>query len=115
MAFLNFRRNPDNELEAGGGQASQTAAEKKEVSCPNCHRAVAVDQLGATLHCCPHCGHHFTVSARARIAMITDRNSFKELFSDVVSNDPLSFSTPCKPPHTDVSNASICFIILSHT
>lgn len=91
MAFLNFRRNPDNELEAGGRKASQTAAEKKEVSCPNCHRTVAVDQLGATLHCCPHCGHHFTVSARARIAMITDRNSFKELFSDVVSNDPLSF------------------------
>ena len=58
MAFLNFRRNPDNALESGGRKVSQTAAEKNEITCPNCHRAVDAEKLAATLSCCPHCGHH---------------------------------------------------------
>lgn len=91
MAFLNFRRNPDNELEAGGRKASETAQLKNEVTCPNCHHTIADEKLSATLRCCPHCGYHFTVSARERISMITDRNSFTELFSDIVSEDPLAF------------------------
>ena len=91
MAFLNFRRNPDNALESGGRKVSQTAAEKNEITCPNCHRSVEADKLAATLSCCPHCGHHFSVSARERINMICDRNSFVELFGDIVSKDPLQF------------------------
>jgi acetyl-CoA carboxylase carboxyl transferase subunit beta len=91
MAFLNFRRNPDNALESGGRKVSQTAAEKNEITCPNCHRAVDAEKLAATLSCCPHCGHHFSVSARERINMICDRNSFVELFGDIVSKDPLQF------------------------
>lgn len=91
MAFLNFRRNPDNALESGGRKVSQTAAEKNEITCPNCHRAVDAAKLAATLSCCPHCGHHFSVSARERINMICDRNSFVELFGDIVSKDPLQF------------------------
>lgn len=91
MAFLNFRRNPDNELEAGGRKISQTAVAKNEVTCPNCHRTVDADKLAATLSCCPHCGHHFAVSARDRVEMICDRASFQELFGDIVSEDPLDF------------------------
>ena len=91
MAFLNFRRNPENELEAGGRKASQSAAEKNEVSCPNCHHTIPAERLAATLRCCPHCGYHFTMSARERINTICDRNSFVEHFSDIVSEDPLAF------------------------
>lgn len=90
MAFLNFRRTPDNTLEDGGRKAGAKAA-KKEVTCPNCHRTVPEEKLAMTLRCCPDCGHHFTVSARARITMICDRNSFEESFNDVVSEDPLEF------------------------
>lgn len=91
MAFLNFRRTPDNELESGGRKISRSAAEKNEVNCPNCHRAFASEELEETLQCCPNCGHHFPLSARRRIEMITDRNSFQELFGDIVSEDPLDF------------------------
>lgn len=90
MAFLNFRRNPDNALEDGGRKASATAA-KKETTCPNCHRTIPEEKLTLTLRCCPECGYHFSVSARERIAMICDRNSFEEHFSDVVTQDPLDF------------------------
>ncbi len=91
MAFLNFRRTPDNELEAGGRKISRSAAEKNEVNCPNCHRAFMSDELEKNLQCCPNCGHHFALSARRRIELITDRNSFQEFFADIVSSDPLEF------------------------
>ena len=39
---------------------------------------------------CP-CGHHFRMNARQRIAMLTDKGSFRELFREVKSGNPLSF------------------------
>lgn len=39
---------------------------------------------------CP-CGHHFRMNARQRIAMLTDKGSFQELFREVQSDNPLSF------------------------
>lgn len=95
MAFLNFRRQPDNALESGGRSISQSAAEKKEISCPNCHRAYEKKAIVENFRCCPNCGHHFAVPARKRIEMIADKNSFRELFADIVTNDPLDF------PHYD--------------
>lgn len=91
MAFLNFRRQPDNELEEGGRSISQSAAEKKEITCPNCHRAYDKKAIVENFRCCPSCGDHFTVPARKRIEMIADRNSFQEMFKDVVTTDPLAF------------------------
>ena len=39
---------------------------------------------------CP-CGHHFRMNARQRIAMLTDKGSFQELFRDIQSDNSLSF------------------------
>ncbi len=91
MAFLKFKRTPNNELEAGGRSLSDTAAEKEEVSCVNCHRSYPKDVLENTLYCCPHCGYHFPLSARERIRLVADRHSFQELFDNIVSKDPLAF------------------------
>lgn len=91
MAFLKFHRTPDNELEAGGRNLSPKAEEKIEITCDNCHRSYEEAVLAKTLYCCPHCGHHFSLSARQRIAMVADRDSFKEMFADIVSTDPLDF------------------------
>ena len=91
MAFLKFKRTPNNELEAGGRNLSDTAAEKEEVSCANCHHSYPKDVLNDTLNCCPYCGYHFSISARERIARVADRQSFHELFNGIVSKDPLQF------------------------
>lgn len=91
MAFLKFKRTPNNELEAGGRSLSDSAAEKEEVSCANCHRSFPKDVLEGSMYCCPNCGHHFPLSARERIDMIADKQSFQELFDNIVSKDPLDF------------------------
>jgi acetyl-CoA carboxylase carboxyl transferase subunit beta len=43
------------------------------------------------LETCPECGHHFPMSASARIASLIDEGSWQEFDCDMSSSDPLSF------------------------
>lgn len=90
IPFLNFLK-PKNELEKGGRANAVEPAEKEpEQTCPNCHRTVPVSVLESALYTCS-CGHHLRISARKRIGYITDDNSFKELWTNIRSSDPLDF------------------------
>ena len=91
MALLNFLK-PKNPLEEGGRTAApvqQDAGEPEKV-CPNCHKSIPLSRLWANQLVCP-CGHHFRMKARQRIHVLTDKGTFKELFTDLKSADPLSF------------------------
>lgn len=91
MAFINFLK-PKNALEEGGRTAApvhQDAGEP-EKTCPNCHNAIPLSRLWANKLVCP-CGYHFRMKARQRIATVTDKNSFHELFVEFQSGNPLEF------------------------
>lgn len=92
MSFLNFRK-PKNELETGGRSAAPIHSDESEpeVACPNCHKSTPVSRLWANQNVCP-CGHHFRLSARQRIRLAADRDSFRELDGQLQSADPLDFS-----------------------
>src|SRR5256885_2035857 len=60
-------------------------------TCPKCDSHYRDDELDANLWVCPQCGHHFPMSARARIASLADPVSFVEEAADVRSEDPLHF------------------------
>jgi acetyl-CoA carboxylase carboxyl transferase subunit beta len=60
-------------------------------TCPDCGSHYRVDELEAALYVCAHCGHHFRMPARARIAWLADPGSFREEAAEVRSTDPLSF------------------------
>jgi acetyl-CoA carboxylase carboxyl transferase beta subunit len=69
-----------------------TPTEKKHPNtCPRCGSHYRDDELEAALWVCLHCGHHFPMSARARIAWYADTGSFVEEAADVRSDDPLQF------------------------
>lgn len=91
MAFLNFRK-PKIELEKGGRAAAEVQgdASEPEKTCPNCHKSIPLSRLWAAWNTCP-CGYHFRMSARQRQNFLADKGSFRELFSDIQSGDPLSF------------------------
>ena len=91
MALLNFLK-PKNQLEEGGRSSApvQQDAGEPERNCPNCHRVIPLSRLWANDLVCS-CGYHFRMNARQRIKMIADRDSFKELFSDIKSGNPLNF------------------------
>jgi acetyl-CoA carboxylase carboxyl transferase subunit beta len=48
-------------------------------------------QLDKSMRVCPHCGHHFRLSARARIEQLCDPGSFVERDADLTPVDALGF------------------------
>jgi acetyl-CoA carboxylase carboxyl transferase subunit beta len=60
-------------------------------TCPKCDSHYRDDELDASLWVCGHCGHHFPMRARARIAHLADAGSFVESSADLRSEDPLDF------------------------
>jgi acetyl-CoA carboxylase carboxyl transferase beta subunit len=67
-------------------------AEKRHPNtCPSCHSHYRDDELEQHLWVCPHCGHHFPMHARARIASLADQDSFQEEAAELRSEDPLDF------------------------
>jgi acetyl-CoA carboxylase carboxyl transferase subunit beta len=48
-------------------------------------------QLDKTLRVCPHCSHHFRISAKTRIAQLVDSGSFVERDANLQPVDSLNF------------------------
>jgi acetyl-CoA carboxylase carboxyl transferase beta subunit len=71
--------------------APPPAGEKHPNTCPKCGSHYRDDELDAALWVCTHCGHHFPMRARTRIAWYADEGSFVEEAVDVRSDDPLDF------------------------
>ncbi|HLU81399.1 MAG TPA: acetyl-CoA carboxylase, carboxyltransferase subunit beta [Flavobacteriaceae bacterium] len=59
--------------------------------CPKCKKIMFTKELEKNLKVCLHCSHHFQVGARERLQQLLDENSFEELDSDLISENPLNF------------------------
>jgi acetyl-CoA carboxylase carboxyl transferase subunit beta len=59
--------------------------------CPSCSEMLFNKQLDKADRVCPNCGHHFRLSAGARLESLLDRDSFQELDAGLQSLDPLGF------------------------
>lgn len=70
-----------------GGEDGSRGAQ----SCPGCGKLIGSGELANNLRVCPHCDHHFPVSARERIAQLADEGSWSELAVNLRSADPLDF------------------------
>lgn len=76
---------------------SNKEGKKKEVpegiyiKCPKCKKSIYRSDLKKTLGICPHCQYYYPLSARARLGIIVDKNSFEEMDKELVSSNPLDF------------------------
>jgi acetyl-CoA carboxylase carboxyl transferase subunit beta len=59
--------------------------------CPSCSEMLFNKTLDKADRVCPTCGHHFRLSAKARLEMLLDEHSFQERDPGLQSLDPLSF------------------------
>ena len=59
--------------------------------CPSCGEMLFNKQLDKVLRVCPSCGHHFRLSADARLTLLLDGGSFVERDAGLQSEDPLGF------------------------
>lgn len=61
------------------------------VQCPRCKKNIYRPELKNNYGSCIHCGYHYPLSARARISLVVDKNSFEEFDGNLESVNPLGF------------------------
>lgn len=59
--------------------------------CPVCQEKMARQILAMKKFVCPECGHYYSVSARERIEMVCDADSFKEMNEGLKTQNPIQF------------------------
>ncbi len=66
--------------------------------CTKCGELLFNKNLKENLEVCPKCDYHFRMTAPERIDSIIDAGSFREMYKDMVSKDPLKFKGPSDYP-----------------
>lgn len=61
------------------------------VKCDSCEQHLYKRDLDESMQVCKHCGHHFRIGARERLAILFDDGNYEELDAEIISIDPLSF------------------------
>ncbi len=85
-------KKPSNLLEGQNKTEKKAISEEKEmIACPICKRNIDKNELRDNQGLCPFCRHHFKISARRRICIICDCDSFVEIDKDLVSDNILGF------------------------
>ncbi len=78
------------------------------VKCDGCEAHLFKGELEDGLQVCKHCGYHFRIGARERLALLFDEGKYEELDAEVISIDPLGFvdSKPYSERLTQASDSS---------
>jgi acetyl-CoA carboxylase carboxyl transferase subunit beta len=69
----------------------ETYPEKLWTRCPSCSEQLFNKQLEKVSNVCPSCGHHFRLTAGARLGQLLDEGSFEERDAGLASEDRLGF------------------------
>ena len=69
----------------------KSAANKPVFKCPRCQSTIALDRYEELNRVCPNCNYHGRLSARDRIRITADKNSFVEYDADMLSCNPIDF------------------------
>ncbi len=78
------------------GESSQNLKKKSVpaglwTKCLSCQNAIFHKTLKDNLSVCLKCGYHFVLGALERIEQLIEPKSFKEYFTDLLTQDPLNF------------------------
>lgn len=65
--------------------------ERETIKCPRCQTSVLLERYEELHRVCPNCNYHGRLSAKERIAITVDKDSFKELDADMISGNPIDF------------------------
>lgn len=59
--------------------------------CEKCNGIIYYEDLENSKYVCTSCGHHFRINAKQRIKMTFDKDTFKEMWKDLKTTNPLNF------------------------
>ena len=84
-------KKPKNELEGEQQAQGPSVPDDLWIKCPACKTMLLSSDLREDLFVCRKCGHHFKVTARQRIRILTDRHSFHEQDKELESVNLIDF------------------------
>ena len=84
-------KKPKNELEGEQQAQGPSVPDDLWIKCPACKTMLLSSDLREDLFVCRKCGHHFKVTARQRIRILTDRHSFHEQDKEMESVNLIDF------------------------
>ena len=64
------------------------------IKCPNCDATVYKKAVDESNQVCPECRFHFNITPDERIRLLLDEGSFQEMWTELLSTDPLKFEGP---------------------
>lgn len=66
-------------------------ASKPTFKCPRCQSIISLERYEELKRVCPNCNYHGRLSARERIAITVDKESFVEFDKDMMSKNPIDY------------------------
>ena len=90
MSYFNKIKTPGIK-EKGAADKVLRVPDGMWTKCPKCGEVMQTSVLRDNHFVCVECTHHFRVSARDRIELLTRGADFSEYGQDLSSNDPLGF------------------------
>ena len=75
----------------------KTAEEKPNIpsgmwkKCDKCNTMIYSEDLEVSKYVCTNCGYHFRLTAKQRIKIFLDKNTFTELWKELKTTNPLKF------------------------
>lgn len=81
----------NKQIEAVPPEERVVKTENVFVKCDECEAHLYKRELEESFQVCSHCGYHFRLGARERLAMLFDDGKYEELDAEVISIDPLEF------------------------
>ncbi|HWQ43515.1 MAG TPA: acetyl-CoA carboxylase, carboxyltransferase subunit beta [Desulfosporosinus sp.] len=95
--YVTIQTAPVQKLRSTDASSKEPTTSKKELpdglwaKCPKCGEVLFNKNLEENARVCTKCEYHFRISARGRLALLVDENSFEEWDAEIVSIDPLDF------------------------
>ncbi len=72
-------------------QANKNDAPSHWIKCPECNSLMFFKEVENQNHICPKCNFHMKITAKQRINILSDKDSFVEYDKDLKPTDPLRF------------------------
>ena len=88
---MSWFRKKNQRIESVPADERRVKTEGIFVKCTECDAALYKRELEESFQVCQHCGFHFRMDARSRLAMIYDEARYEEYDGDIISSDPLKF------------------------
>ena len=85
---MSWFRKKNQRIESVPAEERRVKTEGVFEKCPGCDAALYTRELEDTAYVCQHCGHHFRIGARQRLALLYDEGVYEELDAEVISTDP---------------------------